>query len=322
MNRLSRLPKTILILVGLSACTGGDIGTTTNPVVLEVLTPSPANTVITHIENLAKFIERSTGLKVAIYAPQKSLDYILALSRWKRKADVAILNDIGYLFANDEFGATAELVVIRRGSGGSTIREYCSAIITVNLQSLDELSGRIIAFSDEYSTAGYLIPYFNLKEQGIVPGKIIFAGSYLAAVRDLLIGKVDAATIYTSCEGMENELDSRTLLLKEYPDIYMRTKILFKSSPLPNEPVVFRKDLKSDLKEKIIDALLSCPGDQVCRDSLLSINYVVGFERTDGGEYQGLRKIIRSLRKSTADLVPGGWILKIKNSPQLPQSGD
>ncbi len=117
-------------------------------------------------------------------------------------------------------------------------------------------------------------------------------------------------------------MDSRTHLLSEYPDILTRTKIILKSTPIPNEPVVFRKDLKKDVKEKVISALLKCTEDQVCRDSILAINYVAGFERTDGKEYQELRKIIKSLEKDTADLIPGGWILKIKNSPELPRSGN
>ncbi|MGQ9848319.1 MAG: phosphate/phosphite/phosphonate ABC transporter substrate-binding protein [Bacteroidales bacterium] len=322
MKKSFLIVVTVLITIHISACQSKDLGTATNPVVLEVLTPSYVGAVINHIENIAKFIEKHTGLKVAIYAPKKNIDYILALSRGNRKADVAILNDIGYLFANDEFGATAELITIRRGVGGNTIKHYCSAIISTNLTSLDELNGKVIAFSDEYSTAGYLIPYFNIKKKGIVPGKTIFAGGYIEAIRSLLTGKADAATIYTSCESMENELDGRTRLLEEYPDIYTRTRILFKSSPIPNEPVVFRKDLKANLKEKIIDALMKCPEDQICRDSLLAINYVVGFEKTDRSEYQELKSIIKSLEKSTADLIPGGWILKIKNSPQLPSSGD
>jgi phosphonate transport system substrate-binding protein len=313
-----------LTLLSFSACScfERDIGTDTNPVILEILTSSPISATISHIENVAKFIEKESGLKTAIYATKKSIEYIQALSSSKRKADVAILNDIGYLFANDEYGATAELITLRQGVNNQPVKTYCSGIISVRLNSLDELNGNKIAFSDEYSTAGYQIPFYNLKEKGVKPSEKIFAGSYIDAIKMLLSGRVDAAVIYTSCDSTNNELDSRSLLLKDYPDIFTRTKVIFKAPPIPNEPVVFRKGIKPEIKQKIISALIKCPDDISCRDSLLSINRVIGFQKTSGNEYNGLRKIIKSLEKDTADLVTGGWILRISNTVELPRSGN
>ncbi len=167
MKKLFFIFMISIVATVINCCTSKDIGTTTNPLILEVLTPSPLNLSVKHIENLAKYIERASSIKTAIYAPKKNIDYILALSRGERKADVAILNDIGYLFANDEFGATAELIVLRKGDGSGAIKKYCSGIITLDLHSLDELNGKVLAFPDEYSTAGYLIPYFEIKKKGI-----------------------------------------------------------------------------------------------------------------------------------------------------------
>ncbi|MGC8928213.1 MAG: phosphate/phosphite/phosphonate ABC transporter substrate-binding protein [Myxococcota bacterium] len=304
------------------SCIERDIGTETNPVIIEVLTSAPISSVIGNIENLAKFIEKESGLKTSVYAPKKNIEYIQALSSSKRKADVAILNDVGYLFAKDEYGATAELITLRYSSKNETATSYCSAIISVSLKSLEELNGKKIAFSSEYSTAGYLIPLYNLKEKGISCSEKLFAGSYTDALRMLLSGRVDAAAIYTSCDSTSNELDSRSLLLKEYPDIFTRTVVIFKSPPIPNEPVVFRKGIKKEIKEKIISALMRCPEDSICRDSLISINRVVGFKRVRGNEYDNLRQIIKSLEKDTADLIQGGWILRIGNTVELPRSGN
>jgi|GEM_PF-527744 len=301
---------------------GSNIGTDTNPLILEILTPSPVGAVINHINNVAKFIESESGLKTAIYAPKRSIEYIQALSQSSPKADVAILNDTGYLFANDEFGATAELITLRSDGGNKTISSYCPAIVSITLSSIDDLNGHSIAFSDEYSTAGYLVPLYTLREKGIKPSRVIFAGGYIEALRQLLNGAVDAAPIYTSCEGMNNELDTRNILTNEYPDIFTRTKIIYKARPVPNEPVVFRKNIPQKIKERVINALLRCPEDRVCRDSLYSINKVRGFKRVSGEEYNYLRAIIKSLEKDTADLIPGGWVLRIKNTYELPRTGN
>jgi len=313
-----------MLLVVIVSCTtrSNKIGTETNPVVIEILTPSPLNVVAHHINNVAKFIETESGLKTAIYAPKKNIEYIQALSQSSPKADVAILNDVGYLFANDEFGATAELIALRSGGGSNFISSYCSAIISINLNSIDELNGHSIAFSDEYSTAGYLIPLYTLKEKKIKPSKTIFAGGYIEALKRLLNGDVDAVPIYTSCESMNNELDTRNFLAGEYPDIFTRTRTIYKSNPIPNEPVVLRKNIPAEIKDKIVKALTKCPENQMCRDSLYSINKVRGFRKADGKEYNDLRAIIKSLEKDTADLIPGGWILRIKNTYELPRSGN
>ncbi len=300
---------------------GNDVGTVSNPLIIEMLTPIPLSAAVGHIEKISKFIEKESGLKTALYAPKKSIEYIRALSGSDRKADVAVLNDIGYLFANDEYGATAELIVIRQ-SDGKDETVYCPAIVSVSLRSLEELNGHSIAFSDEYSTAGYLIPYYTLKEKGIKPSKKVFAGGYIAALRLLLSGKVDAAVIYTSCNSMNNELDSRTLVVNESPDVFSRTSVIYRAAPLPNEPVVFRKGLPAKVREKVIASFLKCPENQECRDALRALNGVTGFRKTDGSEYNSLREIIRSLEKDTADLIPGGWILKIRNSPELPRTGN
>ncbi|MCX7943945.1 MAG: phosphate/phosphite/phosphonate ABC transporter substrate-binding protein [Deltaproteobacteria bacterium] len=311
-----------LLVFGQSSCGSKEIGTKTNPVIIEILTPHRLSNVIKHIDVIAKFIAEESGLETAIYAPQKSIDYIRALSNSSRKADVAILNDIGYLFASDEYGAKAELIVLRRGGVGEEITSYCPAIISVSLRSIDELNGNGIAFSDEYSTAGYLIPSYVLKERNISVSKRLFAGSYSEAIRLLLLGKIESAAIYTSCNSMNNELDARNLVLEEFPDVFSRTNIIYKAPPVPNEPVVFRKGLSNMLKERIISALLKCPENRECRDALLGVNNIVGFKRITGDEYNALRKVIKALEKDTADLIPGGWILKIKNNPELPKTGN
>lgn len=323
MYRIILLVFVLLIFIFHNACTcSSDIGSPTNPLIIEVLTPLKLSDAIRHIETISKFIERECGIKTAIYAPQKSIDYIKALSNTNRKADVAILNDIGYLFANDEFGAKAELLVLRGGNTEREITSYCPAIVSVTLHSLEALNGKGIAFSDEYSTAGYLIPSYVIKKMSIKPSNKVFAGSYSEALRLLLNNKVEAAAIYTSCDNMNNDLDSRSLLLTEFPDIFTKTTIIYKAPPIPNEPVVFRKNLPEKIKEKVVSALMKCPQDRDCRDALMSINKVTGFKRISGNEYNGIREIIRVLEKETADLIPGGWILKIRNNPELPKSGN
>ncbi len=308
----------------LFSCTShrNDIGTPVNPLILEILTPVFISDSIKHIENIAKFIEKESGLKTAIYAPKKSIEYIQALSLSSRKADVAFLNDIGYLFANDEYGAMAELIVLRNQPNSQDSVTYCPAMISINLSSFNELQGKTIAFSDEYSTAGFLIPLYNLKEKGIKPSKTVFAGGYINALRILLAGQVDASVIYTSCNTMSNELDSRNLIIKESPDIFERTRIIFKAQPIPNEPVVFRKNLPDAIKNRVKNAIIKCPEDQVCREALLRINKVTGFKKTDGSEYKVLKTIISKIEKDIPDLIPGGWILRIRNSPELPRTGN
>ena len=66
--------------------------------------------------------------------------------------------------------------------------------------------------------------------------------------------QVDAGATYYSPSADGKIQDARRLVLTQYPDVEKVVKILELSEPVPNDPVVFRKDMPEEMKLKITQA--------------------------------------------------------------------
>jgi phosphonate transport system substrate-binding protein len=100
-----------------------------------------------------------------------------------------------------------------------------------------QLKGHTVAFSDPASTSGNLFPRFALIKAGLNPDKdvtIQFAGSHSASLLALTNGKVDAAEV--------NSQQQTTASAAGQFDA-SKFKLVWRSAPIPNDPITVRSDL-------------------------------------------------------------------------------
>jgi phosphonate transport system substrate-binding protein len=295
----------ILIFVAISSSrelNEGELGSRTNPIKIYFTPSVDAKKISFNARELVDFLERETGYYYATAVPASFVAVVEAFGT--KKADIAGINTFSYLMANDKYGAEARLRVVRDGNEIS----YRGQIITrvdSGIDSIDEIEGRTIAFVDPSSTSGYILPKALLDRRGIKPSEQVFAMRHDNVVTMVYQKQVEVGATYYAPPHPETGimLDARMRVLKQFPDVEDKIKIIGFTEDIPNDPWVFRKDMDEDMKQKIIDALLKFVATEHGRESLYEIYDIIGLIPTRDEDYNDLRKMLKDLNISFEKLV-------------------
>lgn len=210
--------------------------------------------------------------------------------------EVSKLGPFAYILAVERAGAEA----IVQGAQRRFEPTYKSFVITRDdsgIETVADLQGRTFAWVDPASASGYLFPRAHLIEQSGVSnddmdgwlGTAIYAGGHDAAVRAVINGDVDAASVSDS--------QIFRMTVAEIPGMD-RIKIVTETAPIPRSPEAVRGDLPGTLKAAITYAYLSF-NDQAF---LEAHNYHQGFIVVDDADYDVLRRTAAALGLSPEDL--------------------
>jgi phosphonate transport system substrate-binding protein len=206
-----------------------------------------ARTILESGNQIAHLLEIATGYHFESFVATSYAGVIEAMGAGR--ADVGWLNTFSYVLAHQKYGVEVRLVTVRFG-----LPYYRAEIITQassGINSLADLKGKRFAFVDPASTSGFLFPKAGLKKAGYDPdkffGQSVFAGSHNNVVLAVYQGRVDAGAVFE---------DARASVQKTLPDVMQKLKVIWKSDPIPNDTVSFRKDLPGDVKDRVTNALL------------------------------------------------------------------
>lgn len=251
------------------------------------------------------FIESRTGLNVeTIHAPTY-LAIIKSLS--VGKADIAIMNTLGFLMARDWTRTEAHLKLLYGEEGVAHYQGEVIVRIDSGVRSLQDLNGKTVAFSDPFSSSGYLYPLKLLQENGVKPAKIVMAGGNLKAVELVYNGEVDAAATYYEAPDKDGKpQDARIQLLTQYPDVLEKVQIVSLTDKIPNGPIALRSTLPATIKTKLVGALIEFVRTEEGRKAFKDLYNVTGLALADDGDYDTVQKIVVDLGKTTEELIPGG----------------
>ncbi len=118
------------------------------------------------------------------------------------------------------------------------------------ISNLEDLKGKSFAFTDPYSTTGYLLPRIFMADAGIAdPTKyfsdVAFSGHHAQSIESVASGARDAAAVagYLAADAIRR---GRAPI-----------KIIAKTGPVPPEPAFARSSLDPELILRIKDALLT-----------------------------------------------------------------
>lgn len=263
-------------------------------ITLAIQPTAQASDIESQAKELEQFLEQKTGYDVQIYVPTSYAGVVEALRFGK--ADMAFMSAWPSYLAVQKAGATLELAEVREVVIGDTLtaETYYYSYWVVQKDSpyntLEDLRGATAAFPSPLSTSGYVTPMKSLVEEGLVTveeGKeidpkayfsdVVFAGGYGQAWEALKNGRVDVSII----AGDVSE--------KLYREVIDNTKTVHEQGPIPSHGVVFSKDMDSDAKAKVKEALLEMGEDdstkQIMRKLVSAI--FVGFEETTADEHLG-----------------------------------
>ncbi|MBM3910988.1 MAG: phosphate/phosphite/phosphonate ABC transporter substrate-binding protein, partial [Thaumarchaeota archaeon] len=235
-------------------------------VTLAIQPTASASDIESQAKDLEQFLEEKTGYDVQIYVPTSYAGTVEALRFGK--ADLAFMSAWPSYLAVQKAGATLELAEVREVVIGNDLASetYYFSYWVVSKDSpyhkLEDLKGKKAAFPSPLSTSGYVTPMKSLVELGLVTvesGKeidpktyfsdVVFAGGYGQAWEALKANTVDVSII----AGDVSE--------KLYREVRDNTKVIHEQGPIPSHGVVFSKDIDSQVKSNIKNALLEISKD-------------------------------------------------------------
>lgn len=289
----------IALVLFFSSCTRRqDKGSEKNPFIFSLVPGQDIKILSQEGEKLEAWLFKDLGIHVKVMVPSNFIAVVESLG--SKRTDIAIMNTFGYVLAHEKYQAQARLI----GLNGN-YDHYWGQIIARKdrVKSLKDLNGKKFAFVDPASTSGYILAKKLFAERGIKLRDFVFAGRHDSVASMVYQGQVDAGATYHSPAENGAPQDARKLVLTQYPDVFDKVQILEKTGPIPNDPVVFRADFPTDLREKIAESLkrfIKTDEGQTCMRALYHMS---DLRDVTDQHYDSAREVLKKLGQSAQDLV-------------------
>ncbi len=202
-------------------------------------------------------------------------------------ADISFMGALPFVLAEDQIGAVPLLSEVYRGQPSYSGRVFVRR--DSGIETLADLRGRDIAFSDPVSESGYIYPLDLFVRAGLFSGtgdadsffgQKFFAGGYQQAMQAMANGLVDAA-------GASQYAD-----LYLTPDQQAEVKVLAESEQIPSHAIIAGPDLDAGLQAKFIETMLRL-NESENRHLLAYLYGPDGYLPADPSVYEGVRETAR-----------------------------
>ncbi|WP_395346815.1 phosphonate ABC transporter substrate-binding protein [Variovorax sp. UC122_21] len=285
MNTLLRLRRS-LIALALSAVSAVAAlpALAAQPLTIGLIPAEDSQAMIESSRQVLDSLQQQLGMPVKPFVATDYNGVIEALR--SKKLDVAYLGPFSYVLANQVADVEAFAVAVTKKTGQSAYKSVIIARKESGIARTADLKGRSFAFVDPTSASGHLFPKSGLLQAGHDPetffGRVIFSGSHDASILAVANKKVDAAAV------ADRILASAIAKGQVKQD---ELEIVWSSNPIPESPMVWRKDLDPALKAKIAKALANVKdlpwGDQ---------GVLNGFQPTTDAAYNVVRDTAKVLK--------------------------
>lgn len=283
MNR--KLVSIILVLLSiasitLAGCGKPKLGTEKNPIVMSFVPSGDTEEIVASGDTLANMITDKTGLVVTA---EVGTDFAATREAMGAgKAHIGWLNTFNYVLANEKYGVEVGLVTVRYGL--TTYKGQINVRADSGIETIQDLKGKVMCWTDPNSTSGYIIPRIFLAANGVDPdtdlAKTVEAGSHNNVITQVYNGECDAGASYD---------DARGSVEADLPDVKEKVVVLAYTSDIPNDSVSFAKDFDGEMKEQIVAALLEIAETEEGVAALESLYSIAGLQRADDSFYDIFR---------------------------------
>lgn len=239
-------------------------------------------------DHIGKLLSEKLGCQVQVFVTTNYNAEIEAMRNGK--LEIGEFGPLGYVLAHQVAKAEA---VAAFGTQEGKPDSYWASLVTYpgsGIKTVADIRGHSFAFSDPASTSGHLFPAFGLRKSGIDPDKDIkpiYAGSHTSSYEALYNRKVDAG-----------ELNSEQLQSATQRGHYKEGDIIFlwKSDPIPTDPITVRGDLPPDFKARVITVLqtLDLSSLPAADRKIMGLSGMRFVPQTDKA-YDGIRDLVKTL---------------------------
>ena len=213
-------------------------------------------------ECLREMTEEALGVPTKLFAPADYNGVIQGLLGGT--LDMAWLGASGYAAVYLQDAEAVEPVLVKINLDGSF--GYHSIGFARKDSGITELAGvkgKVFGFGDPNSTSGYLIPSIEIPqvadeitmESGVYFGEVKFTGGHEQTIVAVNNGDIDAGVTWADGQGnwedgynsgaLRKAVDAGLVDMNDLVEIW-------RSKPIPEGPVVLRKNLPQDVKDKMI----------------------------------------------------------------------
>ncbi|MFC1881297.1 phosphate/phosphite/phosphonate ABC transporter substrate-binding protein [Thermodesulfobacteriota bacterium] len=203
---------------------------------------------VVYYHQLLNFIASQLGHKIELIQ-RKTYSEINDLLK-NGKIDLAFICSGPYATGRQTYGF--EALAVPQVRGKHSYHSYLIVNQNSTFQDLMDLRGKTFAFTDPESNTGKLVPTYWLFQQKEQPkeffGKIIYTHSHDNSIMAVANSLVDGAAVHEQIWEYFNEKN---------PTFTSSTRIIKKSQPFGNPPVVASKYLPRQLKADIQRILIS-----------------------------------------------------------------
>lgn len=277
------------MLVGLAfallAATGWAQGTA-KPGVLTVgfIPAEDSRAMVRQSQAILDIVAKHTGMKVDTFVGS---DYNATIEALRAgHIDVALLGPFSYVLATTVAPVEAFAVTVVARTMQPSYKSIIIAGRDSKINSLADIKGRTFAFVDPGSTSGFMVPSAAFIRAGITPEKdfrqVVYSGGHDSTIVSVGGGKVDAGSV-------ADRIYERACA-KGLADCN-KLKVVWESPAIPNDPLLYRKNLPEDMKKKIRDAFFS-----IKNLAFGEMGTVARFDPATDKDYDPIRDIATALK--------------------------
>ena len=238
------------------------------------------DTLIESVEPLTEMLTQELGVKVKGFTATNYVGVVEGLG--SGQVDFGFIPPLAYVLANQESGAEVILTSLN-SSGEAFYRSQFLVREDSDIESFQDIKGKIVGFVDPSSTSGYLFPGAYLVTEGIdleSDIQYIYSGGHDKSLQLLLNGDIDLAVTF---------VDARDRYKEDFPEAMEKTRLLGYTENIPNISVTVSGSMEEEMKTKIQQALLNIAQDVEGKVLIKELFNMHGFVPSTDADYQVIR---------------------------------
>lgn len=238
------------------------------------------DTLIESVEPLTEMLSNELGIKVRGFTATNYVGVVEGLG--SGQVDFGFIPPFAYVLANQESDAQVILTSLNR-SGEAFYRSQFLVREDSEINSFQDINGKVVGFVDPSSTSGYLFPGAHLIGEGIDLERdidYIYSGGHDKSLQLLLNGDIDVAPTF---------VDVRDRYKDEFPNAMEETRVLGYTENIPNISVTTSGSMDEEMRLKIQEALLNIAESEEGKDLLADLFNMHGFVAAMDVDYEVIR---------------------------------
>ena len=293
MAQFSRVFAVLIVFALISGACGSAAGPAATPepektdIVMGFVPSRDVSQIQASADKIAEYLSKETGYTVH----SKTLTSYAAVAEGmtSKLIDLGWGGPFDYTKTHILNGAYPITASIRRG-----VKGYKAFIIVPAdspAKTLTDLKGKSFAFGDTLSASSSLYPKWAFIKAGMNPDtdlKPQHISNQSAIALAVYQGQVDAGAIY-------DDARSNSEVIKKFPDIMSKTRILWTSPLVPADPQFVRKDLNKTTVQKLQTAMVKMGTDPQAKQWLQDLFTIDSLEAATDSDYDGLRDVIKTV---------------------------